>query len=199
MTSRTGNWMLTASGRQYWPADPREEDVFVEDIAAQLAKLCRFTGACRDFYSVAEHAVHVSRLAEELARKAPGGNWDATITNIAYAGLHHDDPEAYLNDMNRPTKRGPGMDGYRALERLNWLVIAAKLDLPGELPAEVHLADNHMLFHEAAALMPPMPDHIKESWGMGLPKPEVLRPEMIQCWDWRQARLEFLKRHEELR
>lgn len=195
MTQRHGNWMLTASGRQYWPADPRPEDVYLEDVAAQLAKLCRFTGACREFYSVAEHSVHVSRESERKALKV---HTEMRARWIGLIGLHHDDPEAYINDMNRPTKRGPNMEGYRELERVNWGAAHVRFKLPEHLPPEVEEADHEMLFHEGAAIMPPMPPHISEAWGMGLPHPEVLRPEIIQCWDWRQARTEYLKRHEEL-
>lgn len=187
--SRVGNWMLTASGRQYWPADPHPDEIFVEDVAAHLAKLCRFTGACRDVYCVGEHSVLVGR---EVLRRTGD-------RRMGLIGLLHDGPEAYLNDMNRPTKRGPNMEGYRELERANWQALASRLGLPIELPAEVEEADHEMLFHEAAALMPPMPAHISAAWGMGLPHPEVLRPEIIQCWDWRQARTEYLKRHEELK
>lgn len=188
MTERKGNWMLTASGRQYWPADPRPEEIFIEDVAAHLAKLCRFTGACRDFYSVAEHSVHVARLVQ---KRFCGKHW------IVKCALIHDGTEAYLNDMNRPTKRGPNMGGYRTLEDLNWAAFAKRFDLPLMMPDEVHQADHEMLFHEAAALMPPMPDHIREAWGMGLERPKVLQPEMIQCWSWRQARQEFLNLYEE--
>lgn len=187
--ARRGNWMLTASGRLYWPADPRAEDIYVEDVAAQLAKLCRFTGACRDMYVVGEHSVHVAR---EVWRRSG----DRKMTRTA---LFHDGPEAYLNDMNRPTKHGPNMEGYRALEDLNWPVFAKKFDLFDPMPKAIKIVDSEMLFHEAAALMPPMPKEVGEAWGMGLPRPAELHPEWIQCWDWRQARKEFLDMYEELK
>lgn len=196
MTTRTGNWMLTASGRLYWPADPRAEEVYLEDVAAHLAKLCRYTGACRELYTIAEHGVLVSRLAEQYAREAGGSL--AHVRRVALCGLHHDDPEAYINDINRPTKKGPKMEGYAELEALNWAACAARFDLRVDMYPEVHLADRHALFHEASAIMPPMPKEVEEAWGMGLSRPAELHPEWIQCWDWRQARTEFLNRHKEL-
>lgn len=44
MSERTGGWGCTASGRRYWPADPRAEDICIEDIAHALAHQCRFGG-----------------------------------------------------------------------------------------------------------------------------------------------------------
>jgi hypothetical protein len=60
--AHTGNWIQTFTGRQYWPLDPREGDVYIEDIAHALSLQCRFTGHCRSFYSVAEHCVRVSHV-----------------------------------------------------------------------------------------------------------------------------------------
>lgn len=64
------------------------------EIAEGLAKLCRYTGQTKDmlFYTVAEHAVLVSEIMEKWKIGDP------------YEGLHHDDTEAYLNDINGPAK-----------------------------------------------------------------------------------------------
>lgn len=181
MTGRTGNFMLTASGVAYYPTEPRAEDVRIEDIAAHLAKLCRYTGAVRKFYSVAEHSVLVSRLVPR---------------QFALHGLLHDSPEAYINDLNRPTKHGPGMEGYQALERLNWVVISHKFGLELEEPPEVTEADGWALFHERAALMPPVPEGLP--WGMGRNEPSVVRPELIRAWSWQDAERFFMNRYREL-
>lgn len=178
---RLGNWMQTYTGRVYWPVDPRADEVFIEDIAHHLALLCRYTGACSRFYSIAEHSVIVSRMVPR---------------QHALAGLLHDAPEAYLNDLNRPLKRSPGLEEYRRIEVLNWWAVAARFDLDIELPHEVEQADNEILFHEQAVLMPPAPEGL--DWGMGLPRPAVLRPSLLHCWDWIQAEREFLHRYKEL-
>jgi len=178
---RRGNWMQTYTGRVYWPIDPRPSEVCIEDIAHHLSMLCRYTGACRQFYSIAEHSWHVSRMVPE---------------EDALAGLLHDAPEAYTNDINRPLKRSPGMEGYRAIERLNHEAIFFRFGLPPTIPHSVERADGDILFHEQAALMPSAP--VGMDWGMGLPRPEVLRPEMICGWGPRMAELRFLERFKEL-
>lgn len=99
---RLGDWMQTRHGRQYWPLDPRPDEVALDDIAAHLAKICRYNGACTVFYSVAEHCVHVSRLVPE---------------RLAVPALLHDAAEAYCQDIVRPVKRH--LSGYGPIEQAN--------------------------------------------------------------------------------
>jgi uncharacterized protein len=51
--------MQTYTGRQYWPLDPRPEDVRVEDIAHHLSLINRFCGATRVAWSVGIHSIGV--------------------------------------------------------------------------------------------------------------------------------------------
>src|SRR5665213_153577 len=85
---RIGNWMQTYTGKQYWPCDPRPEEVFIIDIAHALSQMCRYSGHCIHFYSVAEHSVLLSRYASTLETK----KWS----------LLHDASEAYITDIIRP-------------------------------------------------------------------------------------------------
>lgn len=128
---RKGDWFITYTGRQFWPLDVREEDVYVEDVARALSMVCRFGGHLSDFYSVAQHSVHVSRLVPP---------------ELALTGLMHDAQEAYLGDMVRPLKRM--MPEYREAERRLWEVIAHKYRLPVELPSLVKTADNIAMMTE---------------------------------------------------
>jgi len=43
-------------------ANPTIEDILVPDLAHHLANTCRFTGACRTGYSVAQHCILVAEL-----------------------------------------------------------------------------------------------------------------------------------------
>lgn len=140
---RRGDWIMTYTGRQYWPMDPRPDEVDLLDVAHALSNLCRYTGHCQRFYSVAEHSVLVSRLVRP---------------EHALAGLMHDAPEAYVNDLARPLKRF--LPQYQHVEELNWRAVAKKFGLPERLPDDVHRADNMALRLEYAELMTYMPAHM---------------------------------------
>ena len=60
-----GNWILTYSGKKFWPMAPRAEDLDIVDIAHALSNNCRYTGHVRKFYSVAQHSVLASQLVPE--------------------------------------------------------------------------------------------------------------------------------------
>jgi len=68
-------WIQTHSGKRFDLLDPAPEMVDVGDIAHALGMICRFTGHCSRPYSVAEHCVWGSIVAEshadfEIERKA---------------------------------------------------------------------------------------------------------------------------------
>ncbi|WP_199520065.1 hypothetical protein [Fulvimarina endophytica] len=168
-TAREGDWMQTATGRQFWPIDPRPEEVCIEDIAHALSMLCRFGGHCRRFYSVAEHSVLLSRsVAPEHALWA----------------LMHDASEAYLVDVPRPIK--PSLMGYREAEDRIMSAVCERFDMPVDMPAEVKHADGRILADEAAQNMevPPV------TWNdTGAPLGVEL-----QFWTPERARHELLSR-----
>lgn len=83
----------TWRGHYFDFADPRAEDVKIEDIAHALSQTCRFGGHTRRFYSVAEHALFVHDLVRPAAPA------------VLLAALHHDSHEAYLGDVPTPLKR----------------------------------------------------------------------------------------------
>lgn len=102
---RDGAWIATYTGRMFWPFDVKAEDFVLEDIGIPLARTCRFGGHCKEFYSVADHSVWVmERVPWELGPET------------RLAALLHDAAEAYLVDVPRPVKHGPGMQAYRAAE-----------------------------------------------------------------------------------
>ena len=136
--NRLGDWMITASGGQYWPLDPRPAEVSMLDIGAALSKLCRFGGHTTRFYSVAEHSVLVSRVVPPFLQRQ---------------ALLHDAAEAYCADVPRPLKIGLG-EHYAAIEDLNWRVIAGKYLVGPTIHPMVKRADDAVLMAEKRALLP---------------------------------------------
>lgn len=165
---RHGDWIQTFTGKQFWPLDPRPEDIDVRDIAHALANTCRFNGHCLGFYSVAEHSVLVSRHASPEYR---------------LAALLHDAAEAYLADIPRPLK--PYLSGYHEIERRLEECIAEKFDLPHPWPEEVKELDSRILADEAERLMGAPP----ADWHLPLLKLGVRFP----FWKPMDAELEFLR------
>ncbi|MBF0417790.1 MAG: phosphohydrolase [Magnetococcales bacterium] len=171
---RDGAWIQTFTGRQFWPLDARADEVVIEDIAHSLGMLCRFNGHCRRFYSVAEHAVWVSRLVG-----AEDARW----------GLMHDAAEAYLSDLPKPLKQV--MTDFTHWEERLLRVIAARFGLVG-LPSErVKDADWRLLANEKTALMAPEP----APW-RGLPEP--FPGVTLEGWSPEEANARFLERFREL-
>jgi len=132
------SYLTTYTGKHYYPLDPRPNQVCIEDIAHALSLLCRFAGHVREFYSVAQHSLLVSR-------HVPPG--------LALHGLLHDAAEAYLNDLITPVK--DHLTNYREIEHLNQSVIYRALGAEGDLePLAVKQADTRALVTEIRDLMP---------------------------------------------
>lgn len=164
---RHGDWMQTYTGRQFWPIDPRADEVCIEDIAHSLSMMCRYAGHCIRFYSVAEHSVLLARAASP--------------ENALWA-LLHDASEAYLVDVPRPVK--PFLPGYREAEATVMLAVCDRFGLPWLMPDEVKALDNGILGDEQRQNMAPPP---KPWYHNGEPIGAVL-----QFWSPEQAKTEFL-------
>lgn len=147
-TERKGDWMQTFSGVQFWPLDPRPEEILIEDIAHSLSNQCRYAGHCTQFYSVAQHSVMVSRIVPPQFAK-----W----------GLLHDAAEAYLVDLPRPLKRfSPLGNVYMPIEARLMMCVCERFGLPYAEPPEVKDADNVLLMTEKRDLMPNCPAKWRE-------------------------------------
>lgn len=170
---RAGDWMQTISGRQFWPIDPRPEEVFIEDIAHALSMMCRFNGHCERFYSVAEHSVIVSRHVPE---------------EHALWGLLHDASEAYIADIVRPAKRF--IIGYKQAEDRIMAAICKAFGLSPVTPREVERADSAILADEASQIMGTAP----KQWF--LPEPPL--GAQIVGLSPSEAKAAFLKRFAEI-
>lgn len=167
-----GDWIQTYTGKKFWPADPRPEDIDIEDIAHALSNLCRFTGHCREFYSVAQHCVIVS---------------ENVPPEHAMVGLLHDASEAYLLDIARPVKRLPEMGAYREMEKRLEKMLCERFALPFPFPPEVMEADARVLMTEKRDLLGPSPDG---KWGYPVEPYE----DQIIAWSPKKAEGEFLTR-----
>lgn len=185
-----GDWIQTYSGLRFYVLDPKPEDICIEDIASALANAPRFAGHTSRidwlgirrtvFYSVAEHSV---RVAWALRDKG-------FSRCIQYAGLNHDDSDAYIGDMPRPFKYLPEFQFFRDAEHNAMIAIAATLEFAYPKPEAVNWADNAVLGSEARDLMSPCID----DWHLQHP----CLPTRIRPWSPRKAKREFLKLFYEL-
>ncbi len=134
-------WIETFTGRQFWPLDPRSEDIDIRDIAHALSMVCRFTGHVREFYSVGQHSVHVAEILLPFGK------------NLGLVGLLHDASEAYIADIARPVKHC--LKHYLEIEQRLEKCIAERFGLIFPYPTCLKAADNMMLNSERRDLMPP--------------------------------------------
>ncbi|MFE1574261.1 metal-dependent phosphohydrolase [Comamonas odontotermitis] len=167
--------ILLASGVYFHFDDPLRTGVSVEDIAHALSHLCRFTGHCREFYSVAQHAVLVSQLVPP---------------ELAYQALHHDDVEAVMGDMSSPLKKL--IPEYKRLEHEIERAILAQRGIRLPMPDEVKRADLIALRTEQRDLMPELGGKWMSLHGIK-PADIALVPMSPAA-----ARAAYLLRHEEL-
>lgn len=178
-SDRQGDWIITYSGRRFYPMDPRTEDIFIEDIAHALSLLNRFTGHTKFPYSVAQHSWDV---AEALNK------WHDVDKSIQLAGLLHDASETYVNDLARPLKRM--LPDYTAAENRILDVIDLKFNI--NTRAEViKLADARSLVTEAKTLC------AGEEWYVGPQWPESY-PYIVHEQPWYFSKEDFLSKFEEL-
>jgi len=134
-------WIQTYTGKQFSYLEASADQISIEDIARSLSHLCRFTGHCKTFYSVAQHSVLVSQK-----------------THNPFFGLMHDADEAYTGDMNRPLKHflGAGSFFERAANTA-WYAIRDKFPLLKEVTpdeeADCKKVDLRMLVTESYELL----------------------------------------------
>lgn len=136
--NKVGNWFLSSKGNQIFPLHFTADDVDIEDIAHSLSNICRFGGHCKEFYSVAQHSLIVSKLCSSQNK---------------LIGLLHDATEAYVGDMVRPLKVLEMMTPYRLIEQQIWIAICEKFRLPISLISEVDKLDASVLLAEKRDLL----------------------------------------------
>lgn len=123
------------SGVMFDYNEPHRAEVTIEDIAHALSNICRFAGHIKYFYSVAQHAVNVSRLVPP---------------ELALTALLHDTAEAFTNDLPTPLK--VAFPIFKSLEDRIEAAMADRFGFTYPLPPEVKCADLQMLLVEKQIL-----------------------------------------------
>jgi hypothetical protein len=153
------------------------------DIRRSLAMCCRYRGHLERFYSVAEHSVWVSFIAEYL------GDTEAMLP-----ALLHDAHEAYIGDVASPQKSM--IAGWREFELAMEMVVRRALCLPpNEDPVwgRIKRYDTMILHREVSTLKRSPPDWYDRY--MDLMVPVEVQP---VGYEWQQAEGLFRTRLQDL-
>lgn len=87
--------IITYTGIQMNPLQPKPEQIEIRDIAHALSLICRGGGHVKHFYSVAQHCL---ACAEEARVRGYS-------VRVQLGSLLHDGSEAYIADVTRPVKQ----------------------------------------------------------------------------------------------
>lgn len=168
----------TFTGMKVDPRSMTAAQINIQDIAHSLSMQCRFAGHVRQFISVAQHSVNVSKHCDP---------------RDALWGLLHDASEAYVTDLPRPLKYTPELSGFVKLEERLQGEVAKRFSLPMPIPESVHEADTVELLTEWASFKP-----------LGAPEQNGVlseyqaRDDFMISWAPSVAERAFLARFEEL-
>lgn len=183
-------WVQLYTGSRYYLDDMENSDFVPADLAA-LAHICRYAGACTDFYSVAEHSVLVMREALErhAARKKimEPELYAQEHAIVRLQALIHDGPEIVIGDIPAPVKRLPALSELGVLEDRIWAAMAEELGLPISMAQSVKQADKAIWWYEAHHIVAPP----REEWDLSAVEPPLSRVE-IRFLDPHTARREYL-------
>jgi len=155
-------WIQSFGGYKLKPFNLDSRTVSLKDIAHSLSMLCRFGGHIREFYSIAQHSVHVADILHT----------DGQGNRIALIGLLHDASEYALMDLPRPIKKV--LPEYIAAEeKLSYAlyeVFGVSKEVVDLTKDVVKWADNVALVWEAKNLLggPPI-DNWTEHYEVGEP------------------------------
>lgn len=180
------------SGRVWHFYSPDPEAVTLIDVAHHLAHKCRWFGAMRVIYTVAQHAVLVSREVERIL--SAGGHPAETVRRGALTGLHHDDDEAFLPDISAPLKKT--LAGWTMLEQSNRAAIWAGLGVKPAAWDVVNMVDRRIREDEVRCLAG---DDYRTLWDAASQN-DGAEPLgiAIEAWDPIHARTAFMNRHMQL-
>jgi 5'-deoxynucleotidase YfbR-like HD superfamily hydrolase len=184
----TNAWLQTFTGKIFEPMNPQPEQVDILDIAHGLSHICRFSGQCSEFYSVAQHSAMASHVVALLDGFLLLSAEDRV--GMQLIALLHDASEAFIVDV--PTMIKAELPRYKEIEAGVMRAVARKFDLDIAVFDHplIHEADAVMLATEKRDLMGPEP----QPW-IDLPKPYG---GSIFPMEPKQAKQSFLERFKEL-
>ena len=156
------------SGGFYDFVDLEQSVYTIHDIAHNLSRICRYTGAVKKHYSVGQHAVLVSHAVEK---------------EHSLAALMHDASEAFMSDINSPLKAL--IPEYKRLEIKVEKEIFKRFNLEFPMHSSIKVADTNILHAENYYLR-----GIDNKLGPFFKK--------IVPWSAEKAYNEFMKRYEQL-
>jgi len=145
---KSGPSIMLASGNWFDLLDPWNSEFSIEDIAQGLANICRYSGQCVRFYSVAEHSIHVSDTVDEFKLEA----------------LLHDATEAFLGDITRPLKQL--LPQYQEIEKSVEDAIFSRFGLEKSSKTMIKAADLSVLAAEQRQVMPIGTDYWTDGSGI---------------------------------
>jgi uncharacterized protein len=181
----------TYSGKQIALFDPQPDQIDIWDIAHHLSMICRYGGACKHRYSVAEHCVHVhdefvhvynispDSVAPELLRRKE---------EVALALLMHDAHEAYVGDLTRPLLSHPAIaEAFLPIAERIQTVIEQVYNVDSIPTALLEEYDDIVLRAEARQLV-----HSQgRTWNFQGVDDRLIS---VHCWEPAQAKQQFLTR-----
>ena len=194
MTTNEAN-ILTSSGLEFHPFNPQLDQISIEDIAHGISLECRWGRQSKFFYSVADHSIMVSKVAEWLAT-------DENKKEAKLGGLFHDATEAYIGDCPAPIKKS--LPQFMALEDGIWQAIALKFGLSYILRPEIHHADIIVRIIEAKQVLIKYPrwlDEVQKEYGLTTDDIELVRLKLdLVCnpSSFEHSKENFLNRYKEL-
>ena len=171
----------TVNGSVINPFKFKADDIKLEELAHALACQNRFFGHARYPISIAQHAVSVSLLA----------------IGHEMQGLHHDDSEAILGDINKWLKQSSCFADYRKIEDDIQTEFYRKFNCPLKMSRVVSMADRIAVRCEMVFAFGPNYPALHPSYGSP-DKEELdffLKVTQFKEMSWKQAEELYLERH----
>ena len=179
-----GPAIQTIGGLLVYLLNPSTDQISIYDIAHGLSYQCRFNGQLPQFYSVAQHCVHVAEFLEH----------QNCNNSTCLKGLLHDAHEAYLGDIVTPLKAL--LPDYAKIEHKLDAVIFEKAGIPNisdYAAKKISEADKRMLSTEIRDLRPH--GKIEHAGSPTLAKPIDQEHLQITPWSSDQAARIFLQKY----